>query len=69
MSTSRVTKLVFLEMWILGLKYYPGTSKSSCLSRLIHALVLVENGCYLYLLSGCSNFWATACDLRGRSGS
>jgi len=29
LSTSRVTKLVFLEMWLLGLKYYPGTSESS----------------------------------------
>ena len=41
------------------------------LSRLTHAisaLVLVENGCYLYLLSCCSNFWATTGEPRGHAG-
>lgn len=77
MSTSHVTELVFLEMWMLGLKYYQEHQnlpmrENSPLSRLIlaiNALVLVENGCYLYLLSACSNFWATTCDARGHSGS
>lgn len=77
MSTSHATKPVLLEVWVLRLKDYPGTSKSSCvgkfpLSRLIHAisaLVVVENGCYLYLLSGYFNFWPASGDPRGHSGS
>lgn len=77
MSTSHATNLVLLEVWVLRPKDYPGTSKSSCagkfpLSRLIHAitaLVVVENGCYLYLLSGYFNFWPASGDPRGCSGS
>lgn len=76
MSTSHATKLVLLEVWVLRPKDYQWTSKSSFagkfpLSRLIHAisvLVVVENGCYLYLLSGYFNFWPSSGGPRGHSG-
>lgn len=77
LSTSHATKLVLLQVWVLRLKDYPGTSKSSYagkfpLSRLIHAisaLVVVEKGCYLYLHPDYFNFWPASGDLRDHSGS